>query len=336
MLKKIVVGLIVVVGLGLVGAYLLPRQVHVERTTSIAAQQATVFALVNNFKGMNRWSPWAEMDPNAQYTFAGPDAGVGAKMTWKGDPANVGEGTQEIVESKPYELVRTALDFGEQGTGVAVFTLTREGDATKVVWSFETDLGNNPIARYFGLTFDNMVGTDYEKGLAKLKTLAESMPKADIAGLSVEAVDVKPVTIAYVEATSTKDDKAVAQAMGNAYTEVGKFITQNKLKMAGAPISINTKWDDSGYAFEAGIPVETAPQAAASAKVKVKNTYTGKALKVTHKGAYREMEDTYEKLFAYAKASGLETNGNPWDEYVTDPQKTPEPDLVTHIYLPVK
>ena len=118
---------------------------------------------------------------------------------------------------------------------------------------------------------------------------------------------------------------------------MNRFIAQAKLKPNGAPITIDTKWDDSGYAFEAGIPVDKAPDTApANSPVKVKTTYAGKALKVVHKGAYRDLAATYQKLFAYVAANGLEKAGNPWDEYVNDPGKTPEPELLTNLYLPVK
>jgi effector-binding domain-containing protein len=48
------------------------------------------------------------------------------------------------------------------------------------------------------------------------------------------------------------------------------------------------------------------------------------------------MPASYDKLMAYVAAHGYETAGPPWDEYVTDPGKTAEPDLITHIFMPVK
>jgi len=38
------------------------------------------------------------------------------------------------------------------------------------------DLGAGPIRRYFGLFMDGMIGPDYERGLGRLKTLAEAPP----------------------------------------------------------------------------------------------------------------------------------------------------------------
>ena len=111
-----------------------------------------------------------------------------------------------------------------------------------------------------------------------------------------------------------------------------------KLKQAGPVMTINTKWDETGYGFDAAVPIDHMPEAlpAADAAVKVKPMYAGKALKVVHKGAYRTMQKDYDQLDAYAAAHGYERPAPPWDEYVTDPGKTPEPDLVTNIYMPVK
>jgi len=60
---------------------------------------------------------------------------------------------------------------------VATYTITPEGQGTKVVWGFDTDLGSNPVSRYFGLMFDKMVGGDFERGLAGLKKYVESLPR---------------------------------------------------------------------------------------------------------------------------------------------------------------
>src|SRR5262245_4053410 len=232
MLKKIALGLVILVvvlaGIGL----LLPRQVHVERTAVIDASPATLYTVVNNFKMFNKWSPWAALDPNAEYTYAGAATGVGSSLSWKGDPKKVGSGRQEIVESVPFKTVKMSLDFGGEGTGEALFTLTPEGSGTRVAWGFDTGLGMNRLSRSFGLMFDKMVGGDYEKGLASLKTLAEGMPKADFSDLKVEEVQVSPVTVAYVSATCTKDEAEIAKTIGQSYAQVGLFMKSRKLNQA--------------------------------------------------------------------------------------------------------
>lgn len=166
------IGLFIVVAIAI--AYILPGKVRVERATLIDAAPGEVFELVNSFENFNEWSPWYERDPNGDYRIEGPDEGVGARMTWASDKPDVGAGSQEIVESVPEKLVRTKLDFGDMGDANAFFEIEPRGeDRTHLVWGFDTNLGLNPVSRYFGLMFERWIGPDYEYGLAKLKTLAE-------------------------------------------------------------------------------------------------------------------------------------------------------------------
>ena len=70
--------------------------------------------------------------------------------------------------------------------------------------------------------------------------------------------------------------------------------------------------------------------------MKVKSTYSGKALKVAMKGPYTGMPKAHDQLHAFMAARGYERAGASWDEYVSDPGTTPEADLLTNIYQPVK
>src|SRR5580765_1934475 len=250
-LKKIFLALAVLIVLLAAIGMLLPRNVHVERSIVIDAPAATVFALLDGYKQFNKWSPWAVHDPNAKYTYDGPEFGVGAKQSWVGDPKTVGTGSQEIVEAKPYELVKSKLEFAGAGPAAATFALSPDNAGTKVVWGLDCDMGKGPVGRYFGLMMDRMVGKDFESGLSRMKTLAESFPKADFAGLNVEAVTTTPATVAYVASESSKDMKEIAAAIGAGYGKVGAFMKANGLKQAGPVLTINNRWDDTGYGFDA-------------------------------------------------------------------------------------
>lgn len=173
LLRNILLVLGVLAALLVAGGFLLPAKIHVERSTVIAASAAAVFGLVNDFRQFNRWSPWAELDPSTRYAFEGPPSGVGARMLWQSDDSNIGSGSQEIIESVPDRLVRTHLDFGPQGVATASYRLEPVETGTKITWALDADAGNNLPMRYFGLFFDRLVGADYERGLARLRALAE-------------------------------------------------------------------------------------------------------------------------------------------------------------------
>jgi Polyketide cyclase / dehydrase and lipid transport len=171
-LKRVIIGLVTLIVLVVVIGFLLPRQVHVERSIVINAPQAQLFERMNGFKHFNAFSPWAVRDPNIQYTYEGPETGVGARMSWVSNDPKLGSGTNEIVESKSPDLIRTKLDFGGQ-LAEATFRFEPAGGATRVTWGFDGDLGNNPVMRFVGLMFDKWIGSDYEKGLARMKEVME-------------------------------------------------------------------------------------------------------------------------------------------------------------------
>ena len=159
-------------------AFVLPRHVHVDRSITINAPKAAVFAHINGYADFNKWSPWFELDPHAKYTYEGPATGPGAKMSWVGDPSTLGSGAQAITASQADDRVDSTVDFGQGAPAKQVFSLVAGAGGTKVTWGIDVDLGMNPVARYLGLMFDGMIGKDFDKGLANLKKYVEALPKS--------------------------------------------------------------------------------------------------------------------------------------------------------------
>ena len=147
----------------------------VSRSTRISAPAEKIFPHDNDLHKWEAWSPWAKLDPNAKHSFAGPDAGTGAAMAWEGN-CKIGVGKMTITESRPSERVGFKLEFQKpmQATNLAEFTFSPDGSQTVVTWSMS---GKNCLmGKVFGLLVncDNMVGGHFDKGLATLKSLAES------------------------------------------------------------------------------------------------------------------------------------------------------------------
>jgi uncharacterized protein YndB with AHSA1/START domain len=185
---------IIIVG----GSFLLPGQAVVTRSTEIASPPDKVFAIVGDLRRFNEFSPWADLDPNIKYTFEGPESGVGQKMNWTSENEDVGSGSQTIVKYEPPNFVETQLDFGMRGKSVASFDLVPSTAGTNVTWTFMSELEGIP-AKWFGLMFDRWIGPDYEKGLFKLKTIAEAAPAAPEPEPPAEPEPAAPATPAPAE-----------------------------------------------------------------------------------------------------------------------------------------
>lgn len=175
LLKATAIVLVILIGAFLIGGMLLSGEASMERSIVINAPVEKVFKEVNTFNNIFEWSPWTKLDPDMKTTFSGPESGVGAKYEWESEDPNVGNGTQELIESKENEYVKTQMDFGIPGEYFAEFVLTGEGDGTKVTWTYDGKTGSL-VWKYLLLGIEAQLGPAYEQGLADLKTYIEALP----------------------------------------------------------------------------------------------------------------------------------------------------------------
>lgn len=155
-----------------------PDEFKVTRSANISAPAEITFSHANDFHKWEAWSPWAKIDLACKYEYAGAPAGPGAIFSWAGNK-KVGEGRMTILESRPGEFIRINLEFLKpfKANNKAEFTFKAEGGQTVVTW---TMLGkNNFLFKAFSLFMDcdKMVGRDFEKGLAAMKSVAETAAK---------------------------------------------------------------------------------------------------------------------------------------------------------------
>ena len=147
---------------------------EVVRTTTIAADPERVHDLLNDFHEWRKWSPWEDLDPDLERTYTGPDAGVGAHYAWSGN-RKAGEGSMVITHSTPLE-VDVKLDFLKPfaATNQVRFTLTPADGGTRVEWRMNGEQKGfwGVVGRFMNM--DKLVGKDFDKGLARLRTTAES------------------------------------------------------------------------------------------------------------------------------------------------------------------
>jgi hypothetical protein len=147
----------------------------VERSIAIDAPQGRVYGHVADFQQWGDWSPWDELDPDMTKTFSGSETGVGAKYSWSGN-RKVGQGSMEITDAMESSRVEIALEFLKpfKARNSTVFSLQSEGADTNVTWAMTGQ--KTFMTKVMGIfkSMDSMVGPDFERGLARLKTVAES------------------------------------------------------------------------------------------------------------------------------------------------------------------
>ncbi|MCB1190516.1 MAG: SRPBCC family protein [Leptospiraceae bacterium] len=170
-IKKIGVGIIIVLFILVIIGYFLPRKYEMDRSIIINTPVEDVFYLVNNLKNWENWYPWQKGDPTLKVGYEAVIEGKGAFSKWTS--LEYGEGSVLITECIPNEFIQTDISFQESKAIGSWNFIQKEKKQTKVVWKFTGDAEYNLIGRYFGLFIDSSLGPYFELGLQRLKKIAE-------------------------------------------------------------------------------------------------------------------------------------------------------------------
>lgn len=155
------------------------KMIDVTRSTSIDAPVDIIYSNVIDIAKWKRWGTWYEQDPSMKLTYSENTVGVGAKNSWESE--KLGNGSQEIVEVIPNQLIKTRMQFDDwEGFSFADIRLERINyNQTKVIWTLKGDSEIPFLGRGMMILmgFEKSIMDDYDSGLARLKALSEQMAR---------------------------------------------------------------------------------------------------------------------------------------------------------------
>ena len=149
-----------------------------------------------------------------------------------------------------------------------------------------------------------------------------------------EEVTLTAKTIVYAKGAANWD--TAFDTLVEAFKNVYGVLQKQGLKPAGPAMTIYTATDDTGFEYQAGVPVDGEPKGPLPEGIAVGKSPEGRALKFVHRGSYDAMDSTYEAITNYLDERKLEARDLFVEYYVTDPLTTQEDNLVIEVYVPVK
>lgn len=174
-LKKILIVLGVLVGIFLLLGLFAKKEYTVERQVTINKPKQEVFEFVKSLKNQDRFSYWAQQEPDMKKSYVGTDGTTGFVSAWEGK--KMGQGEQEIVKIDEGNRIDYALRFKKPMEDNATSYMTTEttGDNQTVVkWGIQGKMGYPMNALQLIGFMDKMMGSQLESGLTNLKSLLES------------------------------------------------------------------------------------------------------------------------------------------------------------------
>jgi effector-binding domain-containing protein len=149
-----------------------------------------------------------------------------------------------------------------------------------------------------------------------------------------EAVVLPERTIIYLKGHTNWD--VAFDTLIDAFKSLNEYLDKQGIKTNGPAMTVYTQTDDTGFSFEAALPIEKAPDNPPKGDIAIGQAPSGKALKFVHRGSYDAMDSSYEAITNYLDDKGLEAKELFIEEYASDPGKTSPDQLVINVYVPIK
>ena len=337
-LKIFGVSFLFIVLIMIIVALFLPGQVHVERSIIIKAEPSDIFAQINTLKNWEKWSPWHHIDPKMMLKYEGPASGKGASYAWRSGNSKVGKGTLAIINSVQDSSVFCKMEFQGMGSSHSNFRIEKQDKGTKLIWAMDSKSEDMPWlmrlpSRYFNLAMDGMVGPDFEKGLANIKTLVESTPKtATLPDVKPEDISLPATKLLMISIQCT--GKELHTKYADAIQAMITYATKHHATLSGNPLGIYHHWQHDSFLFDAAIPINKVLKSFKEIKYVLRAPQH--ALKINYYGPCDAMTETYMAMEKWMKENNIIEKGDAWEVYVDDPESAPDKSKVlTEIYFPI-
>ncbi|QBR71563.1 AraC family transcriptional regulator [Beijerinckiaceae bacterium] len=155
----------------------------------------------------------------------------------------------------------------------------------------------------------------------------------DASAVTLE-MNARPVAMIDEKAEWANGFKSVMSAIDKVQAAVKKA----NLVASGRPFALFLATDDTSFQFEAMVPLTEKPDSKIelSDGVKIGESPTGKAIKFLHRGAYDDIDSTYDLITAFLDEKGLESQNRFIEEYLTDTKEPDDANLEADIYVFLK
>jgi effector-binding domain-containing protein len=121
-----------------------------------------------------------------------------------------------------------------------------------------------------------------------------------------------------------------------AFKKLDAYIDKEGLKTDGPPMTVFTGTDDTGFQYQAAIPLTEAPKNPPKGDISAGQSPEGHALEFVHRGSYDDLDNTYEAITNYLDEKRLEAKDMFIEQYVTDPVSADANKLVVNVFVLVK
>lgn len=305
-------------------------QLKIEKSCLIEAIPEVVFRVLSNLGKWRDWNPWLVTEPEAEVEVSFD----GKAYSWRG--RRTGSGSVRVVSEQSPGRVDLELTFLTpfKSKSQVAFILRPEGSGTRVMWSMD---GSLPFFVFFlKETMTNLIGMDYDRGLAMLKDYVElgTVPaQLELAG---------PGTFAgctYVGITSECRIGELGSRMSDDFIKLNLWAKETSTQLADKALSVYRDWDlpRGKCKYTAAFPVDEVPTSLPADFES--GTVPGlKIYQIKHTGAYRHLGNAWATGLQMARGKEFRASKAfpPFERYMTLPGEVSEEKQEVLVCFPVR
>jgi hypothetical protein len=247
-----------------------------------------------------------------------PSSTVLARLASTPVGATVVEGvTVAEAASVDGDTVTAPITYADGATGRVLYTVTPDGDGSRVQVRLEQDLGPNPMARFQAIS-GGAVAPLIEAAAANASADLGALPDADFEGLQYSIVDITARPFFYVENCSDASAESITSIISQAVVAIPPVMLQRNLTANGPLMAVEPRVVSGQYCYQVGYPY-AGRQPGALLIGKTGQTPSGQALRVIYTGSEEnvlaEVYDRFDALLAAAHLDDPATTEDDWTTY---------------------
>jgi effector-binding domain-containing protein len=207
----------------------------------------------------------------------------------------------------------------------------KDNQNTNVTCYIESDLGMNPVSRWFGMFSDRLIGPDIEMGLFNLDQLVQDINT--IYGYEITDYEV-PGRI-MITVRDTASPATVTPKLGLMYKKISHFLKSKNISPIGNPMAVFHTYSNRNFDIEAGLAIPSV--VAVPEGLICSEKAAQRVVMIKYSGSYKLISSAYQALQMYIDNNGLLVSGPCWEEYTTNPTMEADSNKrQTKIYYPIK
>lgn len=308
MIKKSFFVILTVIVLAIIFAVpkLIPETWTIKVETTIEAPSRVVFALLNDLRNWELWSPWGFDNSSAVPKYLNGGFGRGGTIVW---PSEAGYQQRFVItHSEPHQSFEIAMDFGKNGFGISRINLQENAsEKTSVTWNYglKTEGWKSLLTR-------QAINQSIKNALNNLSSTAEFWNQNKFIVVEPGVISDFP----YVSIRRQIGWDELSEEMGKMYELLASATSEGNYRIIGHPYSIYHAMGEERVDVECGYPVESQ---VANIGIIMSGTYSEAMCAMTeYTGSFETLEKGHEAVQQWIEVRNISLSGPPMEIYINN------------------